>query len=259
MSWERFWMYSDTYEAMGGEGFGYFSVPHLLWLAFLAAAIALCVVLYRRSGEERRADLRKGLAVFLILFEIFKQCTVTLTGAPNIENLPMELCSFAEYAILIDALWPENTFLKQMLAFVFLPSALVTLFFPSIMVYPPLNFYAVHQFLLHGAIVAYILSRCAAGEIRVRYAGLWQALAGALFLIVPMFFLDRALGVNFMFLTYHEGNPALQAVWNITGGCGGLAYLLGLAVLVTAVLHLTYAVFAAAYRVSGRIAGQVSG
>ena len=74
MNWLLFWAYKDSVEELGGKGFSVFSLPHILWLLFCAAVITAIAVFYRRSEEPRRSNIRKGFALFLILFEIMKLC-----------------------------------------------------------------------------------------------------------------------------------------------------------------------------------------
>ena len=143
---DAFWAHKSVYTALGGKGFSYFSLPHLIWLAILFAAIALFTCAYRKFPGKRRDNMRKVAAVFLILFEIGKQCVVGLTGAPVAPHLPLHICSFAEYAILLDAFWPENRFLKPLLCYAFLPSALMALLFPTTTAYHPISFYPMHHF-----------------------------------------------------------------------------------------------------------------
>ena len=162
------------------------------------------------------------------------------------------ICSFAEYTALIDALWPQNRFFKQLMAFAFLPAALIAILLPTVTAYPPLSFYAIHQFLLHAGIAAYIIARYAAGEIKPRYVGLWLTLLVTALLAGLIYPIDLAFDTNFMFLMRHLNNPALKLIWDLTGGTGGIAYILGLAVLVTIVFHLVYAVYAVLKRVPCR-------
>lgn len=242
MSRELFWAYKDDVAGLGGTGFSTFSLPHLLWILFCLACVVCTAAVYRRGGERRRANMRRGMALGLILFEIGKQCVAALTGAPAAPLLPLHICSVAEYAVLIDALWEQNRFFKQLMAFAFLPAAVIAILFPSVTPYPPLSFYAIHMFLLHAAIIAYIVARYAGGEIRPRYAGLWlTALATAVMagLIYP---LNAAFDTNFMFLMHHANNPALRLIWDLTGG--GAAYILGLVALVILVFHIMYVIYA---------------
>ncbi len=241
-----FWMDKDAYNAIGGTGFSCFSLPHLLWLAVLLTGILLFVFLYRRAKNGRRKDIRKAVALFLILFEIAKQCIVGLTGTSAATHLPLHICSFAEYAILIDALWPENRFLGSLLCYAFLPSAFMALLFPTATAYHPLSFFAIHHFILHAGITAYIIARYSSGEIRNNYKGIWTTFLAIAVLILPIYYIDAVFDENFVFLMDHGDNPALKFIWDLSGGSGGIAYIIGLGVLVLIVFHITYGIFAAA-------------
>ena len=243
MTGSVFWMNKEAYVAAGGKGFDCFSVPHLIWLAILFTGIFTFAFLYRRRETKKRDSLRKCVAVILILSEIGKQCVVALTGAEPSVHLPLHICSFAEYTILIDALWPENKFFKQLLCYAFLPSAFMALLFPTATAYHPISFYAVHHFLLHASIIAYIIARYSAGEIRINYKGVWTTFISILVLIIPIYFIDSAFNQNFIFLMAHDENPALKVIWGLSGGKGGIAYILGLGVLVIIVFHIVFCIF----------------
>ena len=247
-----FWMHKDAYNAIGGKGFDCFSLPHLLWLAGLFAGIILFACFYRKLKPEQRNSVRKGIGLFLILFEIAKQCLVALTGAPPAVHLPLHICSFAEYAILIDALWPENRFFKPLLCYAFLPAAFMALLFPTATAYHPLSAYAIHFFIMHSSIVAYIIARYAADEMRINYKGVWITLLAIGVLSVPIYFIDTTFNENFVFLIHHSENPALKLIWDLSGGTGGISYLIGLAVLVLIVLHVVYGIFAIIERLKKR-------
>lgn len=240
-----FWMHKDVYVAAGGKGYSFFSPPHLIWLAVLFAGIALFVCAYRKAQDKGRDNIRKATALFLILFEIAKQCIVGLTGGPVAIHLPLHICSFAEYAILIDALWPENRFFKPILCYAFLPSAFMALVFPTTTAYHPLGFFVIHHFTLHACIVAYILARYSAGEIRIGYKGIWATALAISVLIVPIYFIDAASDQNFVFLMRHSNNPALKLIWDLSGGSGGLPYIIGLFILTLIVYHVVYGILAA--------------
>jgi len=67
-------------------------------------------------------------------------------------------------------------------------------------------------------------------------------------LIYPI---NNAFQTNYMFLARHSNNPALKLVWKMTGGTGGISYILGLAVLIIVVLHFMFAIYAILNRRSG--------
>ncbi len=114
MNWNLFWSHKSFFGgAEAGVGFSTFSATHLIWLFLMALFIAVFTIRYRRSDENGRDNMSKRMALFLILFEIFKQCVAGLTGAPAPGTAPLEICSFAEYTILADALWPKTAFSRS--------------------------------------------------------------------------------------------------------------------------------------------------
>ena len=244
MSPELFWTHRTALEAAGLEvGFGTFSAAHFLWIAVMAAGIAANAVAYRCGDSRRRDTIRKALAFFIILFEIFKQCVMALTGVPVADFLPLELCSFGEYALLADAMWPDGRFLRQPLLYLFLPAAIMALALPTVAVYPAINFYTIHQFVLHAVIAAYVIARYSAGELRPTYAGIWTSVAKLLPLVAAVYWIDVSFGKSFMFLTDPYGNPIFDLLWGLAGGRGGLAYVGLLIVFIVIVLHVVYAIF----------------
>ena len=240
-----FWLHKNYYITASAKGFACFSLTHLVWLVVLLTGIVLLTRIYTKLKSEQRNNLRKSIALFLILFEIAKQCFVGLTGDTVSTHLPLHICSFAVYTILIDALWPDNRFFKSPLCYAFLPSAFMALIFPNATVYPPLSFYTIHHFIPHALIVAYIIARYSAGEIRIGYKGVWSTFLEICALAIPIYFIDKAFDVNFIFLMNHSNNPALMFIWNISGGKGGISYIIGLGVLVLIVIHFTFGIFVA--------------
>ncbi len=244
MRWDLFWVHKVFFGSTEADvGFSVFSATHLLWLGLMALFIAAFAARYRRSDEKGRDNLRKGMALFLILFEIVKQCVVGLTGAPAMETMPLEICSFAEYTILADAYWPKNRFFGKILITTFLPAAIMALAFPTVTAYPPINFYTIHQFVLHAGIAAYIFARYAAGEFRPRYADLWISLLAVSLAAALIYLIDLKFNGNFMFLTGHADNPVLLLLWNLAGGNGGLAYVAALVAFVALVLHVVFGIY----------------
>ena len=240
---EDFWIYRDGSDPSIENGFEIFSTAHVLWLAFLFLLTLIYTISYRRSGDKGRANMRKGLAFVLIIYEILHQCIGSFVGVPRGLYLPLEICSLGEYTILIDAMWPENRLTKQLLAFAFLPAAGMALMFPTATVYPPISIFAIHQFVMHGAIVAYIVARYSEKEIKPRYPGIWMSAIIIGIIIVPIYHIDKFFGVNYMFIMRDEGNPVLGAIWNLTGGGGGISYILGLATLVILVMHIMFLIY----------------
>ena len=242
MIFDSFWGYLPP-EGVDGIGFGLFTKAHFTWLLILAVLIAFFVIVYYRGGENRRDNMRKWTALFLIGIEILKQCVGSLNAIPPGTYLPMEMCSFAEYTILIDAMWPRGRTTKQMLAFAFLPAAIMALVMPSSTIYPAISFYAIHQLVMHAAIVAYIIARYKASEISPRYSGIWLTLLIINIIIIPVYTVDLHYNKNYMYLIGHSGNTIIKMIWNLTGEQRGLLYIMGLEILVAIAMHITYGIY----------------
>ena len=242
MDWNQFWRFIDP-DAPGDNGFGLFTKAHFIWLLVLAVLIAAIVILYDKGDEKRRDNIRKCIALFLLFIEIFKQCLNSLNGIPHGIQLPLEICSLAEYAIIIDAMWPDLRLTKQMLAFAFLPAALMALVMPPAAIYPAISFYAIHQLIMHAGIVAYIIARYTADEIRPRYSGIWMSILILLILIIPVYRINLHFGQNYMYLAGPAENSVIKLVWNLSGASGGIPYIIGLTVMTAIVMHITYGIY----------------
>ncbi len=243
MDWNYFWLYLDELKALGVEGFGLFSKDHFIWLGAILIGTIIYTAGYKKCGEKGRDNMRKFMAIFLLFIEIFKQCVNAFRGIPDGIYLPLEICSLAEYTILFDAFWPDKKPFKDLMAFAFLPAAFMALVMPTASVYPAISFYAFHQLLMHAGIIAYIVARYVAGEIKPRYIGIWVAVLLINIAIIPVYYINSVMGQNYMFLIKPDGNPVFEVVWNIFGGNGGLLYVLGLEVLVIIVMHIMYGIY----------------
>ena len=218
MRLDLFWMTRDLFdERVGDVGFGLFTAGHFIWLAASFLLIVGIARLYGRGEERRRGDLRKLIALVLILSEIIKVCIIALTGAPNRYYLPLELCILAEYVILFDAFWPRRKLPGWLLAYSLAPAAVLALLFPTAANYPVIHFFTIHQFLIHALIAAYFIMRFRAGEIDTGYGGLWAEIGVLVLIVAVIDRLDAATGTNYMFLMDTEGNPPLGAFWDMTG------------------------------------------
>lgn len=239
MDRDNFWVHKDHFS--GASSLGQFSVPHLIWIAIVVALIAALVILYRNVIRSQQYNIRKVIALTLVGMDIFKLCTMALTGAPVAEYLPLEICSIASYMILLDALWPESKFFSPLLVLLFLPAAIMALLFPTVIGLPPINFYTIHQFIYHGLIVAYALSLYVNKEVKLSYGALWMAILKIFIIALGVYYIDIKFNKTFMFLTDPYGNPVLSLIWNITGG--GRMYTIGLVLFVIVVLHIFYFIF----------------
>ena len=96
-------------------GFHLYAPGHLIWLAAIAAAAFLFSASYRIKDKNERARARKIFAALILLSEIYKDTVLIIMGAPMMQYLPLHLCSFAIFGMLIDAFAPKQQLMGQML------------------------------------------------------------------------------------------------------------------------------------------------
>ncbi len=58
-----------------------------------------------------------------------------------------------------------------------------------------------------------------------------------------------AFDENFVFLMDHGDNPALKFIWDLSGGTGGISYIIGLGLLVLAIFHIVYGIITAVEKI----------
>ena len=238
---DYFWVHQDVVSP--GLGFGQFSRTHFFLMLLSLFLIVLLAWKYKRLDRVSRVLLRKRIAVFLVLLEAAKIFVMGFTRAEISRNLPLEICSFGEYAIVLDAFLKKKTILPQMLLYVFTPAALMSIVFPTTSILPMFNFYTLHQFVFHALIIGYTGMRYGVGEIETDYVSVWKSIAGVSILALFVGVIDYTCDKNYMFLRDTYDNVMLNKIWAITGG--GIRYDLGLVVFSVIVIHVFVGFFAA--------------
>lgn len=234
-----FWIHQDFIPE--GYGFGQFSFTHLVLLVISVLLIVFIIKKYLDSDDEGRLRIRKTIAICLLVSEIAKTIVMIVTGARFTNNLPLEICSFAEYTIILDAFLKDKKVLSQMLLYLFLPAALMALIFPTTSILPVFNFYTIHQFVFHALIVAYALMRFISKEVNLDYLSVWKSIGIISMIALFVYIIDYLFNRNFMFLMDTYDNFMLNIIWDITGG--GIMYDLGLVVFSIIVIHVFYLIF----------------
>ena len=246
MSFDNFWVYTE--QAVSEHmniGFELYSRGHLIWLLALAVATIIMVPAYLRSSERKKAKIRKIFALGLLISEIIKDTIIILVGAPIDAYLPLHLCGYAIFFILMDAFIPRQKATGQLVAYAFGPGALAALLFCSWTTLPLFwNFITIHSFVFHRAIVTYLIMRLTAGEIRPDYKGLWLSVITMAVLAVPAYLVDMRTGYNYMFIYEVQRNSPLEIAWEIFGTrFGKPGYVFGAILLVIVIFHALYLIY----------------
>lgn len=241
---DYFWTHQDFIPK--GLGFGQFTFIHIFLMLLSIVFVVLIIVKYKNSDAQSRINIRKIIAISLAVCEIAKIITMILTKARVTNNLPLEICSFAEYIIILDALIKERKVYSSMLLYLFLPAAIMALVFPTTSILPLFNFYTIHQYVFHALIIAYALMRFISKETQLDYKNVWKSILIISVIAMFVYVIDRVFNRNFMFLMDTYDNFMLNIIWNIAGG--GIMYDLGLVVFSIIVIHMFYLLFKLFYR-----------
>lgn len=236
----NFWTHQDNIPE--GYGFGQFSLTHFALIFLSVLLIVLIIKRYKRMGSDDRLLMRRQIAVILLVLELAKIIIMSVTDARVSYNLPLEICSFGGYTVMLDAFLEDKKIFSRMLLYLFLPAATMSIFFPTTSILPVLNAFTIHQFLFHVLIVAYALMRYAAGEIEPDYPSVWKSIMAISLIALCVYIIDYVFKRNFMFLMGTYDNFMLDKIWNLTGG--GVMYDLGLTVFSMIVIHIFYCLFA---------------
>lgn len=99
----------DTVDTIpAGEGFALFGPVHLCWLGLYAVTAVLLARAYRRGGEEKRAKMRKTVAILLLLDEGWKHFWLIAGGNWEPAYLPLHLCSINIFLTAYHAFRPSR-------------------------------------------------------------------------------------------------------------------------------------------------------
>ncbi len=236
---KHFWTHKN--HIPDGVGYGQFTRGHFLWIAASVLFVIVTAVIYRNAALAERYTILRTIAAVLIIIEVIKLVLIGFSDVKLTEYLPLEICSFAAYFIVVDSTFPENTITPLMLLIVFLPAAIMAVAFPTTQSLPSANFYTIHQFVYHDLIIAYVISRFISGEIDFSYLGVWISILSTLALSGIVYIIDVMFNRNYMFLRGTEGNPLLEIIWKVTKG--GIAYTGGLVCFCIVMIHFFFLLF----------------
>lgn len=255
-----FWTYEN--DLPNGVGFNLYGWQHVLWMMILAAGIFVILRKYRKfcndadAGNESdkvqagspAADnkisrsaraVRLSAAAAALFLQIAQAVYRIILGVYDVGTLPLHICSIASYAVFIHCLLkkPPKWF-SEILFFPLLPGAMCAVLFPDWTRYPAFSFMSCAGFLVHGAIILYILLQITDGTIRPSIKRAWSPWAFLAVYALIMIPFDNHYKVNYGFLAVPSPGSPLIFIANVFPGYPG--YLFGFGLLVFFVMLLCY-------------------
>lgn len=221
-----------------GEGVARFSGAHIAWLCAGGVIIASSCALYARMRTPGRRWVRRAAAFTPLAVELLRSALFIAAGEYGVGRLPLHLCSMSVYLAAWHAVFGGELAGQLLYAFA-MPGALCALIFPDWGGYPAQSFLSASSFLLHIFLAAYPIMLAVGGDLRpdIRRAPAMLGLLAAV--AVPVFFFDRAMGTNYMFLNFPAPGSPLE--WFSFLGRPG--YILGYLPLLAVVWGVIYAPF----------------
>lgn len=220
--------YFFTYETdlPAGIGFSLFDQAHLLWLAFCVISIILYLKFYVNWDDAKRMRADKGIGIFLVGVIVLRTAVLVFIGKMSVHELPLHLCSLAGLFCLLHA-YTKWDWLGQVLYALCLPGTLLALIFPNGIDYPAIHFITIESFLFHDGIVIYILCQLLECSIIPRISALWKVVVFLLVIVPPIYFFDKKVHANYMFV--NGPSPGSPLEW-MAAKLGNPGYLWGYAV-----------------------------
>ncbi len=230
-----------------GDGFGLFGRQHLAVLAGLALLAALLCFVYIQLTYTERPVMLKALAWFIFGMELFKQATFPfLHGGYLATQLPLHLCGLSIFLQLIYAYYADLAIGKavgEILYALCLPGAVAALVFANWSMYPIINYYSIHSFLIHTLHVAFTMMLLLSGELRPSARGLWKPAVFLLITVPPVYVLNGRLGTNFFFVNAGSPGSPLDLFINMFGVPWFLLPYAGLVLVLWFLMYLPWELF----------------
>ena len=235
-------------ELVPGSGFALWSLPHFSWLLILGIIAALALFAEGRCGVRGKRFIRRIFAECALLMQVLPAIVVMWKGMYSKYTLPLHICSIASYAVFAHMLFAEESVvLSELLFFPFLSGAICALLFPDWTMYPPYSFFSSAGFLVHGAIIIYILL-CLREHIISPSVRRWPI--PTVFIVIYtgiMLPFDRIFAVNYGFL--NNASPGSPLVWLTDTFGNGIGYYVSYGAAVLGVMAVWYGAWMAGHRV----------
>lgn len=221
-----------------GGSFVLFGAGHLIALALV---ILLCLWFFHVRtvwGEAEKRRFRYAAAAVLFLNELAWHAWAAYWGVWTIQTmLPLHMCSVVVW-LTMWMLLTNSRPIYEIVYFLGIGGATQALLTPDITGYGFPHFRAFNTFLAHGLLVAVPVYMTVVEGFRPTLKSFWRVILWTNIYMIPVFFLNLAIGSNYLFIAGKPNFPTLLdalAPWPW--------YILQLEVIGFAILFLLYIPF----------------
>lgn len=189
---------------------------HLTWILVMTLIAVLGYLIFRKKSTEAQDKILKGIAIWFFIQEIIKDILYGFNGTLGFEHLPLHICGISIFFTLWYAFNPG----KLNGAYIYgvsLPGALAALTFPDWMDYPQFHFSAVNSFTIHAELVAFAMFVLVSGRLKPDIRQIPKMTVIMVIFAIPVYFLNKVWGTNFMFINYPSPGSPLVALYDLFG------------------------------------------
>lgn len=219
-----------------------YGVEHLIWLFAITLFIVYMCRMFKKADYEKQNKILKILAIVIVIQEIIKDIIHIYAGTFNLGHLPFHLCGISIFFTFWYAFKPGKICGEYLYA-LSLPGAMAALLFPDWTGYPMLHFSCINSFTIHAWLVVFVFMLLYSGRLKPNYKVLPKTALLVGIIAVPVYFMNKAWGTNFMFLSAPAPGSPLEILYNVFGNF----YIPAALLLVLFVWVLMYAPWQIAY------------
>ncbi len=236
---DYFWKQQDDIPA--GMGYPLFGMAHLLCVAITVLAVVIMVMVFRGLDEKGQKKFLKGFPIFMIILEIIKDALLVAIHRFGIGYLPLHICSIGIFIFLLREYLPwmrAKEILGEIAFVLIMPASVAALLFADwTVLYPVWNFFNIHSYIWHGALILYPLLLKMRKEIDPSIRHIHWIIIFLCLTVPPIYLFDKHFGCNYFFVNWPVPDTPLSWCASFMGNPG---YLVGYGIMVLVTLLLIY-------------------
>jgi hypothetical integral membrane protein (TIGR02206 family) len=195
-----------------GAPFVLFNTPHLIALGIVLAINVALLWWGRRFPERWRRPTRYALAALLVIDELLWHGWNVYIGEWTIQTmLPLHLCSVFVWLNAVMLVFKAYS-IYEVAYLLGIAGALQALLTPDAGQYGFPHFRAFQVMISHGAIITSAVYMTAVEGYRPKLKSIWRVLGIANLYMLGVFFLNLAIGSNYLFIAHKPETASLLDV-----------------------------------------------
>lgn len=235
---EYFWTYET--DLPPGIGVKTFSPTHIGWVSVSILCVIAIMIVYRSQNNTNRMRIQVAAASFMVAGTVIRWIWVALIGHYSIvEMLPLHLCTMSVIVEFV-AVTTQNTLFKEFSYAVSLPGAVASIATPLMGPYPLFSYYYLEFAMTHTILVALPLIWIFIDGFQPNMGRLPQCLGILMAFAAAAALVNRAIGSNYMFLSYAPKGTPLEAFEKWFGDPGYLFPEVLLLIFIWIVLYMPW-------------------